>query len=158
MALLVKVTYIAIDKIAEPISFSFGAVAARSPAFQSSCRQLARAIGNMSSRGAPPPLMTDAEAAKAGAQILGEGVLWGVGLAVLAHESFIDRCEEGAQASRLVEYEQRILQLEHELEKWASRCAGAGRALPIEAERPAASRPAGPVSATLGTLWRARER
>mmetsp|Transcript_18134 Transcript_18134/g.46437 ORF Transcript_18134/g.46437 Transcript_18134/m.46437 type:complete len:160 (+) Transcript_18134:35-514(+) len=125
MAMAVKLVYFAIERVTEPVSTFIGTIAERSPVFQAGCRRLARHVDKVAARanidstaGAYTHAgLTDEQAAKAGAEILGEGVVWGVGLAVLAHQTLLESSEEREQEQRLSEYERRIYDLEYELAK-----------------------------------------
>jgi hypothetical protein len=118
MAMAAKLAYFAIERVTEPVSTFIGTIAERSPGFQAGCRSLARRVGNA---GLYPDYthagLTDEQAAKAGAEILGEGVVWSVGLAVLAHQTLLETTEEREQDRRLAAFERRIHELEYELAK-----------------------------------------
>lgn len=131
MVLPVKLLYFAIERITEPIGAAICALAARSPTFQSGCRRLARTIHvhpaeQLGRRHRP---LTDEQAARVGAGILGESVLWVSGLAVLAHQSALEDEEEQQQLQRLADYEAKLARLEHELEKLANQGSHAARVL-----------------------------
>ncbi|KAJ1627114.1 hypothetical protein T492DRAFT_909527 [Pavlovales sp. CCMP2436] len=84
MAMAVKLVYFAIERVTEPVSTFIGTIAERSPVFQAGCRRLARHVDKVAARanidstaGAYTHAgLTDEQAAKAGAEILGEGVVW----------------------------------------------------------------------------------
>lgn len=125
---MIKVAYFAVERLAEPFSAAVGAVATRSPIFQAACRGLARHIDRRSTQkpGRFYRPLTDEQASKAGAAILGEAILWTCGLAVLTHQTVAENEEEACRLKCAAESERRIMHLEYEVEKWASRCQRAG--------------------------------
>jgi hypothetical protein len=102
MALL-RIGYFILDRIAEPVSQSIEVVARQSPAFRSKCVSLARYYENSeiarNSRFLKPSEVTterlsEEQAVHRGAEILGEGVLWTIGLSVLLHQYYKDQVDE----------------------------------------------------------------
>lgn len=107
---LVKLGYFVVERATEPLSGRFQQYAARSPAFRASCFRFATFLHEIeynkalrqhrrheeeavNSSGSPPkelpalpePL-SERNATKAACDVLGEGFVWGVGLALLLHE------------------------------------------------------------------------
>jgi predicted neutral ceramidase superfamily lipid hydrolase len=126
MSRLFKVAYFVVDKIAEPVAEALSRIAARSPAFQTACRRVARAVSAVSVEHVfdragvavrrRAPSLTDEQAAKLGTEILAEGLVWSLGLLVLGHQTLAENEADAMQDHRLHDYETRLREVEHALE------------------------------------------
>ena len=147
MALALKMTYFAIERMAEPVSEVLEQHAARSPQFRAACKRLAtwhsrldyqrqlRRLAQEQKRAEttglcpepgrgqwvpaddlePPPELTEREATQRGAELLGEGFVISVGLALLYHQNRLDHAAEAESARTIEENEARICELESQL-------------------------------------------
>ena len=99
-----KVGYFIIERVAEPVSNVIEQVAIRSTTFRGMCTRLSRSLNATEQRrlnrfagfGTPKVIetpMTEEEATRKGAEYLGEGVVWTIGLGVLWHELSRDEAD-----------------------------------------------------------------
>jgi hypothetical protein len=112
-----KLGYFVLERVAEPLSRSVESVAARSPAFRRGCVWLANYFESSEAarrnrflvgkhRQAVPVLTEEAAVAK-GSELVGEGMLWGVGIAVVLHQHFKEEDTEAEDAAAVAEGEAR---------------------------------------------------
>ena len=149
MALALKLTYFAIERMAEPVSEVLERQAANSPRFRSACMRLAtwhsqidyrRSVRRLAQEQRlselgpsdlhpdpgrahwipaddlePPPELTEKEATQRGAELLGEGFVLSIGLALLLHQAASDRADEAEQQLTIEKNEERIADLESQV-------------------------------------------
>ena len=124
----VRVLHFVVEKAAEPVASAIQRVASGSSSFRGATVRLARTLDARDVRRhktlfggeqlVSTPL-TEEEAVKKGADILGECVVWGVGLSVLLHQTNQER--EAAEAEKLLKEKRReekrraLLELEKRL-------------------------------------------
>jgi hypothetical protein len=152
MVLVVKVAHFFIERLAEPISHRLETYAAGRATFRSACFQLATWHSrmeyeklarrqaweqsrqtSMAARArreeSPPPELDEKEATQLGCELLGEGFVWGVGLALLAHDIIRDRNDEVANEKKVEQNEARIAALEEAQQVLLSQVASMQRDL-----------------------------
>ena len=118
-----KMLSFVVEKAAEPLSNAIERVAARSPRFQQACvgaSRLARRQGNRrrAKKGKDPlPLRAPDEAVKAGCEILGESIVWTIGLTLLAVSHVREAQAEAEQDLSMQANERRITQLQQQIDK-----------------------------------------
>ncbi|KAL1519086.1 hypothetical protein AB1Y20_003353 [Prymnesium parvum] len=126
MGTFLKLAYFAVERAAEPLSERLEAAAARSESFRRACTRLANWANGIEYRkqqrrlargrercGLPaeevaaPQLSVEA-ATEAGCQLIGEGFVIAVGLALLMHQELMERAAEEAQ-QKDIEHNQALL-------------------------------------------------
>lgn len=114
MALFMRVGYFVLERIAEPVADLSVRLAHRSPTFRQGCTAIARSAERFErgalarrNRRSLNPLelvtvtdLTDEQAASRGAEIVGEGTVWALGLAVVLHQYLQDE-DTSIEAARV---------------------------------------------------------
>ena len=112
-----KVVFFAIEQLAEPISNQIERVASQSPSFRRGCIRVAQRLHRenvrrwaLLGRDEAQQLKTlDAEkAVTMGCEVLGEGIVWSVGLGVLAYQMREDDLAEEEQNAKLEDMQQKL--------------------------------------------------
>ena len=128
MALLVRVTHFAVEKLASPLSGALRGVAAESPWFRRGCTKLARAFEVSESTrvqgwfGEEEEIkvpLTEEKAAKLGTEILAEGIVWTFGIGLLLHRYALEEAQsrEAAAKDKQREAEQREREQQYRTEQ-----------------------------------------
>lgn len=150
--MIAKLAIFAIERAAEPISERLERNAQRSPRFRHACHQLANWVQNLDyhrkqrrsnfmataawedtpgrappSAAAPeeiepPEPLAEDEATQRGCEILGEGFVLSVGLALLLHQRQAENEQEEADARRVEANETKIADLVKECAKLSEQC------------------------------------
>lgn len=105
---LFKLGYFVLERVAEPLSRSIEAIASRSPTFRKGCVSLARGFerrqADRYNRFLKPgeklhkDELSDEQAIKRGAELLGEGMLWLTGISILLHQNYDEERQGDEQA------------------------------------------------------------
>jgi len=116
-----KIVFFAIERIAEPLSNQIEKVAAKSPAFQNGCISIANRFQKENARkwsltgmvGSDwvAPVVESKKAVTMGCEILGEAIVWSVGLGVVAVSMYMDDLAEEVQDKNVTELRKQIEQL-----------------------------------------------
>ena len=116
-----KIVFFAIERIAEPLSNQIEKVAAKSPAFQKGCISIATRFQKENARKwsltgmiGPdwvPPVVESKKAVTMGCEILGEAIVWSVGLGVVAVSLYMDDLAEQEQDKNVTDLRKQIDQL-----------------------------------------------
>jgi len=109
-----KLGYFVLERVAEPLSRSVEQVAQRSPVFRSGCVWLANYIESSEAarrnrflvpgKQKVTRVLTEEAAVTKGSELVGEAILWGVGIAVVVHQQLReddDGAEEKAEAAAM---------------------------------------------------------
>eukprot|EP00613_Pedinella_sp_CCMP2098_P024263 CAMPEP_0171700370 /NCGR_PEP_ID=MMETSP0991-20121206/10491_1 /TAXON_ID=483369 /ORGANISM="non described non described, Strain CCMP2098" /LENGTH=166 /DNA_ID=CAMNT_0012289571 /DNA_START=45 /DNA_END=542 /DNA_ORIENTATION=+ len=99
-----RIGYFVAERVAEPLSIGIQGIARQSGTFRSACIKIARSFENTeiakesrhlkSGEKLEREMLTPEEAVERGAEILGEGILWGAGLAVVVHQFWQDEDDD----------------------------------------------------------------
>uniref|UniRef100_A0A7S3AH58 Uncharacterized protein n=1 Tax=Haptolina ericina TaxID=156174 RepID=A0A7S3AH58_9EUKA len=178
MVSFVKVAYFFVERAAEPLSARLETHAARSERFRMLCGRIANAYNNLDhnkqQRRAhrdsalhpqpherielePPPTLSEPDATALGCQLLGEGFVIGVGLALLIHQEARERSDALEQQQQLdawadaLEWQQRRVQVLEETQ--ASLIARVEQSEARKVELEASLQRAAPRSAADSIPW-----
>jgi len=99
-----RIGYFVAERIAEPLSVGIQSVARQNETFRRTCIALARSFESTeiaresrefkSGEVLKRVLMTPEQAVQRGSEILGEGILWGAGLAIVIHQFWQDEDDD----------------------------------------------------------------
>lgn len=100
-----RIGYFVAERIAEPLSEGIQSVARQNETFRRTCIALARSFESTeiaresrefqkSGEALKRELMTPEQAVQRGSEILGEGILWGAGLAIVIHQFWQDEDDD----------------------------------------------------------------
>jgi hypothetical protein len=104
-----KIVFFAIERIAEPISNQIEKVASRSPTFQRACIRLSERLQQDNNRkwaltggsNWVPPVVESQKAVTMGCEMLGEAIVWSVGLGIVTYQLREEALAEEVQDQKL---------------------------------------------------------
>ena len=120
-----KVAFFAIERVAEPISNQIEKVASRSPWFQKTCINISKRFRKDKEKqwhltgfvGSDwkVPTIDNSQAVTMGCEILGEGIVWSIGLGILAYTMHQDDVAEEVQNQKLSDMREQINEINKQM-------------------------------------------